>query len=221
MKSIVSSSNNPCLNLRLAAYATAGAAAAGVTAAPSARAAIVYSGPLNIAVPFNNAGIYLDLVTNRTSTIPFAGYDIQIFYTGSKDIAFLHELNGGFVIPTGSDPFNTPASALTAGAFIGSTSTINSNTSGTNFEVTGTEYLGIRFNNTATQQVDYGWILLSTNAPQGNPATILGYAYNNTAGGSILAGQVPEPGTTAMLGLGTVGLGAAGLRAWRRRQQAA
>ena len=220
MKSIISSTNNARLNLRLAAYAAAGAAAASVTAVPGARADIVYSGPLNLTIPFNNAGVYLDLVTNRTSSIAFTGYDIEIFYTGSGNIAFLHQQNGAFVIPDGTDPFTTPASALTRGAFIGSTDTFNSNTSGTNFQVTGTEYLGIRFNNTATQQVDYGWIQFSTNAPNGNPATILGYAYNNTAGGSILAGQVPEPGTTAMLGLGALGLGAAGLRAWRRQQAA-
>ena len=221
MKSKTTSILGTRLDRRLAAYAAAGAAAATASVAPSARANIVYSGPLTLAVPFNNSGVYLDLATGQSSSSPFNGYDIEVFYSGSGNISFIHGLNGGYVIPDGSDTFATPASALALGAFIGSTDTFNSNVFGTNFQVTGTEYLGIRFKNSLNQQVDYGWIQFSTTAPNGNPATILGYAYNDTTGGSILAGQVPEPATTAMLGLGALSLGAVGLRAWRRNRQTA
>ena len=157
----------------------------------------------------------------RVRLIPSAAKTSKFFYSGSGNIAFIHDLNGGYVVPDGSNPSTTPASALAPGAFIGSSDTFGGGSLGTNFQVTGTEYLGVRFNNTSTQQSNYGWIQFSTTAPGGNPATILGYAYNNTLGGSILAGQVPEPGTTAMLGLGVLSFVATGLRAWYQRQKAA
>lgn len=221
MKTTATSILGTRLDRRLATYAAAGAAAAAASVVSGARADIVYSGPLTLAVPFNNRGIYLDLVTGQTSSSPFVGYDIEVFYSGSGEIDFIHDLNGGYVVPAGSNTSTTPASALAPGAFIGSTDTFGTGSLGTNFQVTGVEYLGVRFNNTATKQSNYGWIEFSTTAPGGNPATILGYAYNNTTGGSILAGQVPEPSATAMLGLGALSLGATGLRAWRRSRRTA
>ena len=84
-------------------------------------------------------------------------------------------------------------------------------------------YLGVHFLNETTGVVNYGWVQLSTTAgttpAQGFPATILGYAFDNTGAG-ILAGQIPEPGTSAMLSLGAFALGATGVRRWRQRRQA-
>jgi len=65
----------------------------------------------------------------------------------------------------------------------------------------------------------YGWLKFSVNA-DASAVTLLAIAYNDAAGGGITAGQIssiPEPATSAAL----LGLGAAGLAAYRRRKQIA
>lgn len=65
-------------------------------------------------------------------------------------------------------------------------------------------------------QVHYGWAFF--NVSWGGPGGILEeYAYNLVPGESIFVGQVPEPGTWALL---TFGAGLFGWRIWRRKQRA-
>ncbi len=216
MKSTPLSSHK--LDLRLAAYAAAGVALAAPAMSPSARADIVYSGPLTLSLPNDSNGIYLDLVTGATATAFFTGCDINPYSSGGG-LILSRETGTSFAAATsGAAP-----SALAFGATIAPTSPFTNSSNATNFKVTGTEYLGLLFINTNTGATDYGWIQFQTTATTGYPGTILGYAYNNVAGGSILAGQisaVPEPGTTAALGLGALSLGAAGIRRWRKSKQA-
>lgn len=185
---------------------------------PSAKADIVYSGPLTLSLPNNSDGIYLDLATGATATFFFAGCDINPYSSGGGLILSI-ETSTSFVFATsGAAP-----SALTIGATIASTSPFTTSSNAANFKVTGTEYLGLRFINPNTGATDYGWIQFQTTGPTGYPGTILGYAYNNVAGGPILAGQitsVPEPGTTVVLSLGALALGAVGVRRWRKDEQA-
>jgi hypothetical protein len=68
----------------------------------------------------------------------------------------------------------------------------------------------------------FGWIQVevSTIASAPREIQVLGYAYDTTANEAILAGDTgvaaaPEPGT---IGLAVLGLGAAGIAAWRRRR---
>ncbi len=217
MKSTTSSSTNPRLDLRLAAYAAAGVALAAPAMSSTAQAAVVSSGPLSLAVPQTLAGIYLDLATGVTSTTgSFTGYDINP-YSSSNTLRLLGGIGTSYVAPTTAGP----ASALTLGSFIGSTDVFTTSSTATNFFGTGTEYLGIQFVNTTTAAINYGWIQFSTTAAAGFPATITGYAYENT-GGSIAAGQtsaVPEPTTNAALGLGALALGAVAVRRMRQNKQ--
>jgi hypothetical protein len=81
-------------------------------------------------------------------------------------------------------------------------------------------YLGVRFINSATSAINYGWVHLTTTGATGFPATIVDYGYENT-GASILAGQiapVPEPSTYALLGM--MATGAFAVRRWRKHQTA-
>ena len=220
MKSIATSSLNQRLDLRLAAYAAAGAAAATAVAAPSAQADIVYSGPVTIAVPMTIDGVYLDLVTGVNSTSTFTGYDINPFGTTALE----------FYSPTGSGVVGTSAAGATAlplGTTISSASTfLTSVAAGTAFDTIGTEFLGVKFKNDTTLGTNYGWVEFVTTSTTGFPATIIGYAYNNTTGGAIQVGQIanaaiPEPTTTAALGLGALALGSLGVRRWRQGKQAA
>ena len=219
MKTSKQTSIGSHFDTRLAAYAAAGIALAAPVITPGARADIIYSGPLSVAVPNNIGGIYLDLSTGVTNTVGFTGYDINPYANGGLGLTFLAATGTSYVAPTTAGP----ASALLPGAFIGSTDVFTTSDSGTNFKVTGTEFLGLKFVNTTTGGTDYGWIQFQTTGTTGFPATILGYAYNNVAGGSILAGQttaVPEPGATAALGLGALSLGAVAVRRMRKNKQA-
>jgi hypothetical protein len=61
-----------------------------------------------------------------------------------------------------------------------------------------TAFLGVEFQ--IEGNVHYGWIRLSTlNVPGVNGGTIHDWAYNSMPGQPILAGQVPEPSTWALL----------------------
>ena len=78
-------------------------------------------------------------------------------------------------------------------------------------------YLGVRLTNSVTSATNFGWVHLNTTGTTGFPATIVDFAYENS-GGSITAGQVPEPTTFALLGV--MAAGALGVRAWRKRKAA-
>lgn len=80
-------------------------------------------------------------------------------------------------------------------------------------------YFGFKF----TDGVDlfFGWAEINIDAPN-TTYTINRWAYNDTPDGSIKVGQtasisIPEPSTPSLL---LIGMGAAGIRAWRRRKQA-
>ena len=148
----------------------------------------------------------------------FTGYDIDPYGTTALE----------FYSPTGSAVVGTAAAGATSlalGTTISSTSGfVTSVATGPAFDTIGTEFLGLRFKNDTTAGTDYGWIEFVTTSATGFPATIVGYAYNNTTGGSIAVGQitnVPEPGTTAALGLGALALGAVSVRRLRLSRQAA
>ncbi len=218
MKSIQAFSIHPLLNTRLAAYAATGVAVAAPVLAPSAEAAIVYSGPVTISVTQSLAGVYLNLVTGATGTASFAGYDFNPYF--STNLKFYESTtNGNGIVGT-----SATATALPMGTVISSGSTfLTGVVNGTpNFTGTGIEYAGIQFLNEATGVTNYGWVQLSTTTGTGFPATITGYAYENT-GGAIAAGSivaVPEPTTNAALGLGALAMGAVAVRRLRRRKLA-
>lgn len=71
-------------------------------------------------------------------------------------------------------------------------------------------------------QLDFGWIELSdfVSSTSGPDLTILGYAYD-TSGNPLPAGEVPEPSTLALSGLGALALGAAGVLRWRAARKKA
>jgi hypothetical protein len=100
-----------------------------------------------------------------------------------------------------------------AGAYVTGQSVGSAFTSG------GQGYVGVRFVNEALGGItNFGWVLLSTTSgSSGFPVTVVSWAYENS-GGSIAAGAIPEPSTTALLGV--MAAGAFGVRQWRRRKAA-
>ena len=87
---------------------------------------------------------------------------------------------------------------------------VNLGCSGTFYGVRA--YFGFSFE--LDGQIHYGWGLF--NASAGAGGYLESYAYNLEPGASIFVGQVPEPGTWALL---TIGAGLLGWRGWRRRNR--
>ncbi|MEJ0088526.1 MAG: PEP-CTERM sorting domain-containing protein [Limisphaerales bacterium] len=210
----------PTIDARLTAYA---ALATVALAAPvAAKADIVYSGLLNLNVPANIDGVYLNFVTGLTGTsagaVPGASFNPYLTGTG---LAFFWNNPTGVTTSAGvSLDGGTTFAALAANSLIsaGSTFFSSAQSAATPAWRAGTDaYLGVRFVNSSTLAVNYGWVHLTTTGTTGFPATIVGYAYENT-GASILAGQVspvPEPSTYALLGM--MATGAFAVRRWRKQ----
>ncbi|MDX1580165.1 MAG: PEP-CTERM sorting domain-containing protein [Alphaproteobacteria bacterium] len=53
----------------------------------------------------------------------------------------------------------------------------------------------------------YGWARLRTDTFSSGGAILIDVAFNDDPGGTILAGQVPEPGTMGLMGLGLLAAG--------------
>jgi hypothetical protein len=212
-------------NTRLAGYAALAGAALAAPAIPSADANIIWSGPVSINIPSTTSGIYLNVVTGAFGGSTTAGWDVNPW--GSSAVSFFNPTapaGGVYVVnfPGGTSataPDNLPFGTLiSAASGFGSG---NGETTGiTAFTVNSSSNLvGFRFQNEANgNQIEYGWmrISLSTSAFS-QPRTIVEYAYDDSGVG-ILAGQVPEPSTFALLGV--MAAGALGVREWRKRKAA-
>ncbi|HEY1089764.1 MAG TPA: PEP-CTERM sorting domain-containing protein [Burkholderiaceae bacterium] len=200
---------------------------AGATAvfavASSAHADVIYTNLAATPLSITNSidGVYLNIVTgvSGSSGAAVPGWDINP-YNNNAGLTFYGAASPSGIMATGTPGTTAVATALAFGALISSAGQFNQfQTVGTAFQAEGTNYVGFRFQNEVTGAQNYGWALISSGATAGFPASILGYAYENT-GLSITAGQVsavPEPSTYAMFGLALAG--AAGIGSWRRRRQ--
>jgi len=213
---------------RLAAYATLAGAALAAPAIPSANAAIIYSGVVNINIPSTTAGVYLNLSSGVFAGTPggapgwdlnaWGGTSFNVWANNSAEASngVIGNFTGGSSATLVDNvPFLTPVD--------GTWTYVRSNgieTTGlTAFTTSSSNNLvGIRFLNNTTNTLNFGWIRFSLSATSGaQPRAVVEYAYDDS-GAAILAGQVPEPSTFALLGV--MAAGALGVRQWRKRKSA-
>ena len=187
--------------------------------ASASHAGIVWSGLMNVPVPFTFDGIYLNPFTGATATTLPADWNAAPWlnpFFGGVDIG-----NDALLRPviTGADQVVN----LGAGAAIGAASIFAAGESGSTthvgaaanqFQLGTPGYLGFAFEPAPGGATYYGWAQLTiSNTGAG---TLHDWAYENAAGAAIRAGAVPvpEPGT-ALFGLAL--LGTALTRRARRR----
>lgn len=218
---------------RVAAFTSLALAAA--CACGTAQAVIIYSGPLNLAIPANGTGLYVNVIDGSTFTGPGvfpvlggpgSNFDFNIF--GTAAFSFFAPGTSGQSAPTPvpagskgyvSDGASGPVSNLAFGTLIDGSSIFNTGTASGSAMSTGTEALfGFRFRNegpdlstAADDTVHFGWARVILTA--GLPGTLVDYAFESTPMLGIQAGVIPEPATYALFGAGL-----AGLLAWSRRR---
>jgi len=201
----------------------AAAAAALVLVADSASAAIVYSGPLNLAIPVGTTSpvprLWVDLDTFATSTTAsFTGWDISFSGSSSTFLTINSQtLSNNRFVGTGTGT-PTPIARLEVGTVIGASSTFGTNGGGSLLMPTYLPAPGpilanseniIGFRRVVNGLTIYGWISVLV----GNDMltrSVTGIAYEGS-GAAIEAGAIPAPGALALLGLG-------GLISARRRR---
>lgn len=199
------------LSKRLEAHFVAcAAAAAGIGMVSTANAAITYSGPVNIVIPDNIDGIYMNVVTGANSPIAASapGWDINP-YTAAAGAFNLWgptattwaNVGGNYNLPVGTPIDAAAAFGRPGGVSVAPNFTLNSSNN----------YVGFQFANEGNGgATHYGWAQLSFGATPGT-RSIVAYAYEDVAGARIGAGVVPAPASMALLALG-------GLAGARRRR---
>jgi len=167
-------------------------------------AAIVYSPVINLAIPVNAPGLYLNIETGASGTSAAAvpGWDINV--GGTSSLNFTSPGGYNFVrlnsAPPTAGPSNVPnlfdvstsmptASWIAGGAADGLTTNSTAN------------YIGFRFV-ASGGSTHVGYLVLSIGSSvTGADRKIVSYAYNNesitTPGGSSI--MVPAPGALALL----------------------
>ncbi|MSR69089.1 MAG: hypothetical protein EXS17_01900 [Phycisphaerales bacterium] len=194
--------------------AVAAAAAACVSAA---NAVIIYSGVVNIVVPANVDGVYINVQTGQYLAGAGAGvpgWDCNPYGTSLTSVALYAAVGTGYMRNPGAGT-STSRTNIAAGTAIGSTSFFYGSSNATIGTLVGqwtantTGIFGFKFV-AADTLTHYGWMRLAIGANAAT-RTIVDYGFESTAATTILAGAgIPAPGAVALLGL-------AGLISRRRR----
>lgn len=185
-------------------------------AAP-AQAVVVSSGPVNIAVPDNIDGVYLNVVTGASGSTAVSGWDINPYSALAGQFNLWGATTTTWLAPsgviTGPYPLAAGTSIGPGGAFFrpgGNTDV------GAQVTLNATNYFGFQFTNEAAGgATNYGWVAITFGATAAERA-ITSYAYDNAG---IAITVVPEPGTMALWLAGLAAVG--GVAARRRKAEAA
>lgn len=204
------------IDRRLAAYTAA--AGAGLVAAGTADAAIQFSGPQSIAIPFGGL-VSIDIDGDSNNDI---GFTHLPSFTSPANVALFvgdptsNNMVAATVSGTGfpslfADQFAT-SNSVSAGLLFTGSAPMGVYSTGTlvtpgPWQGPTTGYLGFKL-----AGGELGWMSITINANL--TGTINGWAYEDQAGTAIHVADIPEPSAIATLALGAVGVLA------RRRKKA-
>jgi hypothetical protein len=200
--------------MNISSFLRVGLFAAGLAfTADQAGAAVIYSGPMNVVIPTNFDGVFIDLDGMTSGSSAFAGWDINPFFGGSV-IATSIDFH-----PVADSAFSTATIlSLAAGTEVDSSLTYAASPGGssthigpslTQFAEAVESYIGFRFTPNESAVSNYGWIRIVVTA--NNPGGVVkDWAYDDS-GASIETGAIPEPSAMLLAGLGS-------LLAFRRRR---
>lgn len=180
------------------------AAAGGVAVADQANAAIVYHAPVGgISIPSTFAGIYINLETEAAGANSTVGWDVNPY--GSSYLNIFKAT--GAAIAGGAAGFQNlaPGTPLSVATLVGATG----NGPDAAFPVvvnSSSNLIGFKFTDAASV-VHAGWMRISLSASTfSQPRSVVEWAYESDTNATINAGQVPAPGTLALLAAGGLGL---------------
>ncbi|MBO9663312.1 hypothetical protein [Dokdonella sp.] len=153
---------------------------------------VVDGGLLDVNLPPTPFGVSFNFARGEWSDYLFSGDDFATFYGGPLAPYALFYWNGASTPGRGGGVADTvfgPYRVLRSGDTIGPDSVFSEVASGRYSEtrrfLEGVDgYLGMRFYNEQTRQINYGYIHLRTTSPTGYPARVVGYGFNR-AGGPI------------------------------------
>ncbi len=176
---------------RSAVLASLAMAAATVGSSQAFAAVLCSSTPISIPADIN--GVYVNFVTGATGTSGSgtAGWDFSAYAASGPILRFFS--SSGAANTTQYVGTGTTVDLLAAGTMIDASSVLA--TAGVvqpgAFQAGVTNgYVGVKFRNEGTAVSNYGWASVTTTGPNGFPATITGYCYQNDGTG-IMAGTTP------------------------------
>ncbi len=166
-------------------------AAAFCVCSASTMAAVIDGTLTNIMVPQTSLGLYINVATNVANGAPanVPGWDLNPF--GQLALSFFNPTApaGGVYVVSGTTPV-----ALNPGDTISAASTFGSGSGLSGFHSTqDAAYLGFRFKNELTADaINYGYARLSTTGPNGVPAVVVCYRYEDTGAPITVAACYPD-----------------------------
>lgn len=185
-------------------------AAAAAACVGAANAAVVYSGIVNLVIPANIDGMYINIETGATGATGgvTTGWDINPY--AATGLSFFNATGTGMMrfpgVTTGS------AGSLAAGSTVGAAGSFGSGAvvfgaAAGNWSLNASNYFGFKFV-ASDGLTHYGWGRMVVGATA-STRTLAEYAWDNVAATGITVG-IPAPGAVALMGL-------AGLVSRRRR----
>lgn len=179
------------------------AAAGGVAAAP-ANAAIVYHAPVGgINIPSTFAGTYINMENEAFGANSTPGWDINPY--GVTYLRLFQATGAGYIGNANGYANLAPGTPITAGSAF-STANRNNDPAFPLSLGTANNLVGFRFVDGGSV-TRHGWFRISLGATQqAQPRSIVEWAYETDPNATILAGQIPAPGSLALLAAGGLGL---------------
>ena len=165
-----------------------------------AAGAVVCSGPVDLAIPATGEGLYVNLVNGVSGTTEsqVAGFDFDPYAAqnstpaGQLKFYWGPSSNGGAGLVSSGATFALlqpgdvigAASSFSRAAFSGDTTAWQAGvTAG---------YLGTRFTNESSGEINYGWLQLTTTAPLGFPTTLLDWCYDDSGAAITIVAVVED-----------------------------